>query len=155
MALRFVAIDPETQNGGSPTVWVDEDMREIVIQGWSAGPELRERITATLTPGQGVIRIAARLTPMLRQACAEAERFGADTFEAQPDAGSLSVWVDAQAREIVIQGWAAGEELRERVTATPAPNHLAGIPDGEDVVRLPARLAPMLRKACDEADRLG
>jgi hypothetical protein len=22
MALRFVAIDPETQNGGSPTVWV-------------------------------------------------------------------------------------------------------------------------------------
>ena len=84
MALRFVAIDPETQNGGSPTVWVDEDVREIVIQGW-----------------------------------------------------------------------AAGEELRERVTATPAPNHQAGIPDGEDVVRLPARLVPMLRKACDEADRLG
>jgi len=153
MALRFVAIDPETQNGGSPTVWVDEDVREIVIQGWSAGPELRERITATLAPRQEVIRIAARLTPMLRRACEEAERLGADT-EAQ-DSGLLSVWVDAQAREIVIQGWAAGEELRERVTATPAPNHQAGIPDGEDVVRLPARLVPMLRKACDEADRLG
>ena len=154
MSLRFVAIDPETQNGGSPTVWVDEDVKEIVIQGWSAGPELRERIAATMAPGQGVIRIAVRLTPMLRQACGEAERFGLGT-PATKDTGVLSVWVDAQAREIVIQGWAAGEELRERVTATPAPNHLPGIPDGEDVVRLPAHLVPALRKACDEADRLG
>ena len=154
MALRFVAIDPETQNGGSPTVWVDEDVREIVIQGWSAGPQLRERITVTLAPDQGVIRIAARLTPMLRQACDEADRFGV-AGPAAGDSGPLRVWVDAQAREIVIQGWAAGADLRERVTATPAPNHLAGIPAGEDVVRLPARLAPMLRKTCNEADRLG
>lgn len=154
MALRFVAIDPETQNGGSPTVWVDEDVKEIVIQGWAAGPELRERITATLAPGQGVIRIAARLTPMLRQACDEAERFVAAGPEAQ-NGDSLTVWVDQDAGEIVIQGWTASPELRERITATPAPNHQPGIPDGEDAVRLPARLAPLLRKACDEADRLG
>ncbi|MEZ0096317.1 hypothetical protein [Streptacidiphilus sp. EB129] len=154
MALRFVAIDPETQNGGSPTVWVDEDVKEIVIQGWAAGPQLRERISATLGRGEDVVRIAARLSPMLRQACEEADRFGAVGSEAQ-DGGALGVWVDAQAREIVIQGWAAGPELRERVTATPAPNHLAGIPRGEDVVRLPARLIPTLRRACDEADRLG
>ena len=84
MALRFVGIDPETNGSGSPTVWVDEDVREIVIQGWTAGPA-----------------------------------------------------------------------LRERVTATPAPDHDAGIPQGEDVIRVPARFAPVLREACDVAIGLG
>jgi hypothetical protein len=32
MALRFLGIDPETQHGGSPTVWDDGDC--YVIQGW-------------------------------------------------------------------------------------------------------------------------
>lgn len=83
MALRFIDIDPETNGQGSPTVWVDEDTRELVIQGWSASPE-----------------------------------------------------------------------LRRQVTETPAPNHEAGIPEGEDVVRIPARLVPALRKACDVAEQL-
>lgn len=84
MALAFIGIDPETKSGGSPTVWVDEDAKEIVIQGWKAD-----------------------------------------------------------------------DRLRERITATAAPGHEPGIPDGEDVIRVPARLADALRKACDAADRLG
>ncbi|MFC1406561.1 MULTISPECIES: hypothetical protein [Streptacidiphilus] len=84
MALRFIGIDPSTDTGDSPTVWIDED-----------------------------------------------------------------------AREFVIQGWRAGEGLREQVTATPAPNHKAGVPDHEDVIRVPLRMAGVLRKACDVADGLG
>lgn len=154
MALRFVAIDPETQNGGSPTVWIDEDVKEIVIQGWTAGPQLRERLTATLTIGEDVIRIPARLTPMLRTGCDEADGFFSATLRPRDDSGP-AVWVDHDAREILIQGWAASPDLRHRIAATPAPNHDAGIPQGEDVVRLPAHLTPLLRKACDEADQLG
>ena len=32
MALRFLGIDPDTQNGGSPSVWDDGDA--YVLQGW-------------------------------------------------------------------------------------------------------------------------
>jgi hypothetical protein len=84
MALRFIGIDPETETGDSPTVWLDEEKREFVIQGWKAD-----------------------------------------------------------------------ETLREQVTATPAPNHKPGIPDHEDVIRLPFRMADALRKALDAADDLG
>ncbi|WUS39445.1 hypothetical protein OG500_20525 [Kitasatospora sp. NBC_01250] len=68
--------------------------------------------------------------------------------------GSPTVWVDEDTRELVIQGWVASQELRRQVTATPAPGHVAGIPDGEELVRIPARMVPALRKACDVAERL-
>jgi hypothetical protein len=84
MALTFVGVDPETKNGGSPTVWVDQGTKEIVIRGWKA---------------------------------------------------------DAA--------------LRAQITATPAPDHEPGIPETEDVVRVPAGQVEALREACDAADRLG
>ena len=69
--------------------------------------------------------------------------------------GSPTVWIDEEAREIVTQGYTSDEALRLKVTQTPAPNHEAGIPEGEDIVRLPFRMVPALRKACDAAERLG
>ncbi len=68
--------------------------------------------------------------------------------------GSPTIWVDDETNAIVIQGWKAGAELRLQVTETPAPNHDAGIPDGEEVITIPARMVPALRKACDDAERL-
>lgn len=60
-----------------------------------------------------------------------------------------TAWVDDEAEEIVIQGWKAGEALLEQcLTAGP-------IPEAEAVVRLPIRMVPVLREACDVADRLG
>ncbi|MFC1406146.1 MULTISPECIES: hypothetical protein [Streptacidiphilus] len=84
MTLRFIGVDPDTKSGGSPTVWVDEDTAEIVIQGWKIN-----------------------------------------------------------------------DALRRRVEQNPAPDHAAGIPATEDVVRLPARMAPILKEACNAAIRLG
>ena len=34
MALRFIGVDPDSPNNGSPTVWLDEEDQSIVIQGW-------------------------------------------------------------------------------------------------------------------------
>jgi hypothetical protein len=67
--------------------------------------------------------------------------------------GSPTVWVDHEAGEIIVQGWKADDALRQRVTQTPPPDHEPGIPAHEDVVRIPARLAPILREACDVAER--
>lgn len=82
MALRFVGIDPSSSDGESPTVWVDEENQELVLQGWKPSPELEAECAATEVPGHGigipqgeaVIRIPARMVNMVREACDALER---------------------------------------------------------------------------------
>lgn len=82
MSLRFVGIDPNTGTGESPTVWVDENSSELVIQGWKPAPELEAECAAFEVPGhaigipehEAVVRIPARMVPILRKACDAAER---------------------------------------------------------------------------------
>ncbi|MET3983440.1 hypothetical protein [Streptomyces sp. PvR034] len=84
MALRFIGIDPDTGQQGSPTVWVDEGKRELVVQGLKPDEELEAECAAFEAPGhapgipphEAVIRIPARMVPMLREACDVAERAG-------------------------------------------------------------------------------
>ncbi|MFF9915610.1 hypothetical protein [Streptomyces sp. NPDC013457] len=85
MALRFVGIDPNTQGGGSPTVWVDDTRNELVIQGWKAGDALTAEVSGTtwveghdagIPDHETLIRIPARMVPILRKACDDAERAG-------------------------------------------------------------------------------
>ncbi|MCA1219747.1 hypothetical protein [Streptomyces sp. 8L] len=79
--LRFIGIDPETNTGESPTVWVDEDKRELVFQGWKPDPRLEAECAAFELPGhavgipdtEAVIRIPARMIPDIRKACDAAE----------------------------------------------------------------------------------
>lgn len=40
VALRFIAKDPESKTGASPTVWVDDETGEVVVQGWLPGEAL-------------------------------------------------------------------------------------------------------------------
>ena len=80
--LRFIGIDPNTGQEGSPTVWVDEEAQELVLQGWEADPDLTAQCADWTVPGHAVgipagetlIRIPARMVPMLREACDVAER---------------------------------------------------------------------------------
>jgi hypothetical protein len=83
LALRFVGKDPDSPNGGSPAVWVEDEAGEVVIQGWLPDPELMVKIDTTEwvsghpvgVPGhEGVVRIPARMIPYLREACDAAER---------------------------------------------------------------------------------
>lgn len=36
MALRFLGIDPNTGDQGSPTVWLDDETGDLVIQSYKA-----------------------------------------------------------------------------------------------------------------------
>ncbi|MFJ8929103.1 hypothetical protein ACIRLA_21245 [Streptomyces sp. NPDC102364] len=80
MSLRFVGIDPDTDQDHCPTVWADEEAGELVLQGWKAGPELRSACEANTTANgpipdsEEVIRIPARMVPMIREACNAVER---------------------------------------------------------------------------------
>ncbi|MDH6134493.1 hypothetical protein P3T37_003896 [Kitasatospora sp. MAA4] len=85
MALRFSGIDPDTPNGGSPTVWIEDEDKEIYIQGWKADQKRHATISETeWVPGHDtgipdheyVVRIPMRMIPILRKACDDAERAG-------------------------------------------------------------------------------
>ncbi|MGM9381955.1 hypothetical protein [Streptomyces antibioticus] len=67
--------------------------------------------------------------------------------------GSPTAWVDPETADIVIQSYIADAETRAQCVANSAPGHAEGIPDHETVVRVPARLVPVLREACDAAER--
>ncbi|MEV6173554.1 hypothetical protein AB0L99_35765 [Streptomyces sp. NPDC051954] len=66
---------------------------------------------------------------------------------------SPTVWVDDSNNELVIQGWRPDRTLEAECAAFEAPGHAVGIPDHEAVVRIPARMVPILREACDAAER--
>ena len=56
MAVEFVGIDPDTDLDHCPTVWADAEAREIL-------------------PGsEAIVRIPARMIPMIREACDAVER---------------------------------------------------------------------------------
>ncbi|WP_405985915.1 hypothetical protein [Streptomyces sp. NBC_00872] len=82
MSLQFIGIDPQTGDDESPTVWVDRDAQELVLQGWKPSAELEAECAATEVPGHGkgipdgeaVIRIPARMVDMIREACDAVER---------------------------------------------------------------------------------
>ncbi|MDT0347018.1 hypothetical protein [Streptomyces litchfieldiae] len=84
MALRFIGVDPDTGQQGSPTIWVDEVNGEIVVQGWKPSAALNAECAANPAPGhtpgipphEAVVRIPARMVPMLKEACDAAERAG-------------------------------------------------------------------------------
>ncbi|MFE9764602.1 hypothetical protein ACFYPC_08745 [Streptomyces sp. NPDC005808] len=82
MPLQFIGIDPNTGDDESPTVWVDQEAHELVLQGWKPGPELKAECAEFTMPGhavgipehEAVIRIPARMVPMIREACDAVER---------------------------------------------------------------------------------
>jgi hypothetical protein len=82
MSLLFIGIDPNTGDGESPTVWVDQEKKELVLQGWKPDAELEAKCAAFEVPGhakgipdhEAVIRIPARMVQMIREACDALER---------------------------------------------------------------------------------
>ncbi len=71
MALRFIGKDPNSPNTNSPTVWVDEADGSLVIQGWKiTDDETMADInsTAPVPEHETVLRIPARMAPILKEA---------------------------------------------------------------------------------------
>ncbi|AEM87434.1 hypothetical protein [Streptomyces violaceusniger] len=71
MALRFIGIDPDTDEKNCPRVWVDDEKKELVFQGWKAGEELEDEVRSTgpLPDYEAVVRIPVRMVHILREAC--------------------------------------------------------------------------------------
>ncbi|WP_053914176.1 hypothetical protein VM636_18605 [Streptomyces sp. SCSIO 75703] len=63
----------------------------------------------------------------------------------------LTVWADAEAQEILLQGWKPTPEAQADCEGSSPAN--GPVPDSEAIVRLPARMIPMIREACDAVER--
>jgi hypothetical protein len=66
---------------------------------------------------------------------------------------SPTVWIDEQKGELVFQGWKPDAALEAECAAFEVPGHAVGIPQGEAVVRIPARMTDMIREACSALER--
>lgn len=80
MSVEFIGIDPNTDRDHCPTVWADPETQEILFQGWKPDTSTAEACEAT-SPANGpvpdseaIIRIPARMVPMIREACDAVER---------------------------------------------------------------------------------
>jgi hypothetical protein len=72
MSLRFIGVDPDSPNNGSPTVWLDDADGSIVIQGWKITDErtMSEITAAKAVPDhETVVRMPARMASFLMEAC--------------------------------------------------------------------------------------
>ncbi|MGW2371359.1 hypothetical protein [Kitasatospora sp. NPDC001683] len=90
MSLEFIGIDPNTEKDGSPTVWVEEETADLVFQGETADALLAAEVggqswapdhSAGIPAHESVIRIPARMVPIIRKACDVAERRAAGGAE--------------------------------------------------------------------------
>lgn len=68
---------------------------------------------------------------------------------------SPTAWIDTDKRELLFQGWTATQEEAARIYAQAgtAPGHAPGVPPHETIVRIPARMIHIIRKACDDLER--
>lgn len=61
MALRFLGINPGTPNDGSPTIWLDEETGDYIVQSYKVDDAVLEecRKTGDIPGHETVIRLPA------------------------------------------------------------------------------------------------
>ncbi|MFI1965387.1 DUF6879 family protein [Streptomyces pathocidini] len=59
MALRFMGIDPNTGGEGSPTMWVEEESADLVLQGIKAEQALEALVSGTEWEDPAVVKLCA------------------------------------------------------------------------------------------------
>ncbi|MFJ6656025.1 hypothetical protein ACIQNG_06615 [Streptomyces sp. NPDC091377] len=77
MTIHFIGIDPETDEDGCPTVWVDTKSKDLLIQSYEADDETTAQCDALspakapIPPGEAILRVPARMISIIRKACDE------------------------------------------------------------------------------------
>ncbi|MFF3640456.1 hypothetical protein [Streptomyces sp. NPDC002564] len=69
MNLHLIGKDPESGDHGSPTLWLDTDTRDLVVQGWAADELTRATCLADgpIPDHEAIVRIPPRMIPLLRE----------------------------------------------------------------------------------------
>jgi hypothetical protein len=71
MALRFLGIDPETDGGQCPAVFVDEQTGDMLFQGWTvddANSLAEAAAHSPLASNETLVRLPCRMRDLIREA---------------------------------------------------------------------------------------
>jgi hypothetical protein len=71
MSLSLVGIDPGTNGGNCPAVWVDEDTGDLIFQGAEVQePDVLSEVSAKnpLLGHEKLVRLPARMRDIIREA---------------------------------------------------------------------------------------
>ena len=89
MALKFIAIDPDTDQDHCPAVFVEEETGDLLFQGWTVtSPATLAEVGghSTVADNESVVRLPARM----RDIIVEALR-GHGTAVSRADSGDVQV----------------------------------------------------------------
>ena len=85
MALRFLAIDPETDTDHCPAVFAEEETGDLLFQGWTVtDPAVLAEVGghSRIADGESVVRLPARMRAIIVEAIS-----GHGTAVSRPDRG--------------------------------------------------------------------
>jgi hypothetical protein len=71
MALRFVAIDPETDTDHCPAVFIEEETGDLLFQGWTLTDPValaEVDVHSRIADDESVVRLPARMRPIILEA---------------------------------------------------------------------------------------
>jgi hypothetical protein len=71
MALRFLAIDPDTNGENCPALFVEEETGDLLFQGWTvADPQTlaESGIHSPLADNESLVRLPARMRKIIMEA---------------------------------------------------------------------------------------
>ncbi|MEU5980149.1 hypothetical protein [Streptomyces sp. NPDC047315] len=72
------------------------------------------------------------------------------------DGESPTVWRRTETGDLLVQSYrATDEEVRECQTIGSVPGHATDVPEHETIIRIPARMIPILKEACDAGTGVG
>jgi hypothetical protein len=74
MGLRFIGIDPGTNGGNCPSVWVDDESGDFFFQGWEVSDHVTLSKISSRSPIAGhekVVRLPARMREVIQEACSD------------------------------------------------------------------------------------
>lgn len=74
MALKFIAIDPETDTNHCPAVFIDESTGDLLFQGWAVTePETLSEVHghSRIAGNESVVRLPARMRDIIMEALSD------------------------------------------------------------------------------------
>jgi hypothetical protein len=74
MALRFLGIDPDTDGGHCPTVWLDETTGDYVLQSWRVTDPGTLAEIGDIPEQETVLRLPRRMMQFFLEVRGEADR---------------------------------------------------------------------------------
>lgn len=71
MTLRFIGRDANCNGSNCPSVWVDQDTGDLVLQGWEVTDAAELSAIGAVAPNEKIVRLPAGMRSLIQEACSD------------------------------------------------------------------------------------